>query len=144
MKSSGDNRRKSLAQLFPSILAFVCPHEGCGQALSSSANLRRHVDSVHLCKKKFVCSACNKRFTAKQNLKHHLYILHRIHYEEVASKEREMTVLRLTELLDRAPGVLDSPRRQEACPATVHYMLPPLGQSQASGPLPWVAESTLD
>ena len=144
MKTSGDNRRKSLAQLFPSILAFVCRYEGCGQALSSSANLRRHVESVHLCKKKFICSACNKRFTAKQNLKHHLYILHRIHYQEVAPEKEETGVLRLTDLLDRAPGVLDSPRRQEICPAPVHYMLPQLGQQQAAGPLPWVAESTLD
>lgn len=142
MKMYGDNRRKSLAQLFPNLLAFVCPYKDCGQALSSSANLRRHVDSIHLCKKKFTCSACNKRFTAKQNLKHHLYILHGLRYEETVCEKEEP--LKLTEMLSRTPGILDSPRRQDTCPSSVHYVLPRLGIQQVSGPLPWVAESTLN
>ena len=135
MKSYGD-RRKSLAQLFPTLLACICPYKGCGQALSSSANLRRHVNSLHLLKKKFVCRMCSKRFTSKQNLKHHVYILHRVRYEE-----GEDVVLRLTEMMRNDSGVLDSPR---PCPANVHYLLPQLGPQQAAGPLPWVAESTLD
>lgn len=127
MKSQGDHP-KGLAQLFPRILAFLCPYKDCSRALSTSASLRRHIDSVHLGKKKFLCSVCTKRFTAKQNLKHHLYVLHCIHYREEG--------LRLTDMLQRAPTV--SPR--EICPAHVHYVLPQIGRQQAAGPLPWVAE----
>lgn len=136
MNTYGSARPKSLAQIFPTLLAFTCPYKSCGKALSSSANLRRHIDSIHLLKKKFECCMCGKRFTAKQNLKHHLYILHHVLHSEVEEKAA-MQIPALTDMLAASPPV---PVSVSTLPYTisVKYVLPDLGGAQElCGPLPW-------
>ena len=137
MNTYGTSRPRSLAQVFPSLLAFICPYKNCGKALSSSANLRRHIDSIHLLKKKFECCVCGKRFTAKQNLKHHLYILHHVLHSEV-DKKASMQIPSLTDMLAASDPVAYTPC---SFPYTipVKYVLPDLtGSQEPCGSLPWV------
>jgi hypothetical protein len=137
MNTYGSSRPRSLAQVFPSLLAFVCSYKNCGKALSSSANLRRHVDSIHLLKKKFECCVCGKRFTAKQNLKHHLYIIHHVLHSEVEQKA-SMQIPLLTDMLAASVVKCDT-----ACPfpytIPVKYVLSDLtGAQELCGTLPWI------
>lgn len=37
----------------------------------TAQNMSRHVNSVHLKKKRFKCANCSKRYTTKKNMKSH-------------------------------------------------------------------------
>ena len=57
-----------------SINLFCCMYPNCDSEYSTKFNLKRHVESVHLHVKKYVCSICKLSFCSKQSLKEHLRI----------------------------------------------------------------------
>lgn len=53
---------------------FVCTYEGCLREYSNAFNLKRHIESYHLCLKKFICEICQKGLSSKQNMREHYFI----------------------------------------------------------------------
>ena len=53
---------------------YPCPYAACGKIYSSTVNLKRHVDCIHLKVKDFTCPVCSKSLSSKQNYREHLYI----------------------------------------------------------------------
>ena len=53
---------------------FTCTYEGCLREYSNAFNLKRHIESYHLCLKKFICEICHKGLSSKQNMREHYFI----------------------------------------------------------------------
>lgn len=51
---------------------FICPT--CGKSLSSSYNLKMHIESNCGTEKKYICEICQKNFLSIHSLKTHLSI----------------------------------------------------------------------
>lgn len=54
--------------------AYVCNVNQCLKTFSTRFNLKRHIDSIHLGCNRYVCVACNKTLTSKQNYLQHMHI----------------------------------------------------------------------
>lgn len=52
---------------------FCCEFKGCEKVYSTKYNLKRHIESVHQCIKRFQCDLCNKLLSSKQNLQEHYF-----------------------------------------------------------------------
>ena len=57
---------------------FKCPHPECvgNKYFRDSETLKRHIVTKHTLEKPFRCERCDKRFTRKDNLKHHREHIH--------------------------------------------------------------------
>lgn len=53
-----------------------CEYVGCGKIFSSTANLRRHVETCHRGMKPFECEICFKNFSFRKNKKEHIRLNH--------------------------------------------------------------------
>ena len=52
---------------------FICRHNRCNKAYTTSFSLRRHM-TTHQSDRKFSCPTCGKQFALAQYLKEHMYI----------------------------------------------------------------------
>ena len=53
---------------------LTCKYLGCSRVYSNDFNLKRHIESYHLCLKKFICEICHKGLSSKQNMREHHFI----------------------------------------------------------------------
>lgn len=53
------------------VTLYCCMIPGCDKAYNTKFNLKRHLDSIHLKKKRHQCSICYRWFASKQNLSEH-------------------------------------------------------------------------
>lgn len=53
---------------------LTCTYVGCSRVYSNEFNLKRHIESYHLCLKKFICEICHKGLSSKQNMREHYFI----------------------------------------------------------------------
>jgi len=52
---------------------FNCEYKGCEKSYSTKYNLKRHIECVHDCIKRFQCEICSKFLSSKQNLQEHIF-----------------------------------------------------------------------
>lgn len=55
------------------VVIFCCMYMGCDKTYSTKFNLKRHVETIHLNKKRHYCEECKRWFASKQNLVEHMY-----------------------------------------------------------------------
>lgn len=53
---------------------FSCYYTNCNKKYKSKYNLTRHINSMHLGIKSFICSLCQKSFVSKQTLLEHEFL----------------------------------------------------------------------
>lgn len=53
---------------------FSCYYSNCNKKYKSKYNLTRHINSMHLGIKSFICSLCQKSFVSKQTLLEHEFL----------------------------------------------------------------------
>jgi uncharacterized Zn-finger protein len=53
---------------------FSCYYTNCNKKYKSKYNLTRHINSMHLGIKNFICSLCQKSFVSKQTLLEHEFL----------------------------------------------------------------------
>ena len=53
------------------VTLYCCMIPGCDKAYSTKFNLKRHVETIHLRKKRHQCTICYRWFASKQNLSEH-------------------------------------------------------------------------
>ena len=53
------------------VLLYCCMIPGCDKAYSTKFNIKRHIETIHLKKKRHQCTICYRWFASKQNLSEH-------------------------------------------------------------------------
>ena len=68
---------------------YKCYYDRCNKSYRTKYNLRRHINSNHLCIKEFSCPICSKTFASKQNLQGH----ENLHKQQVSMPEFEIPLM---------------------------------------------------
>lgn len=55
---------------------FSCPND-CGRSYKNKSSIGRHLKFECGVQPQFICYICHKRFTDKQSMKRHVYLVHR-------------------------------------------------------------------
>lgn len=56
------------------VMLYCCMAAGCDKVYNTKFNLKRHVNSHHLKKKRHICETCQREFSSNQNLAEHKYL----------------------------------------------------------------------
>jgi len=87
---------------------YACPYTDCLRQLSTSYNLKKHIEAHHLHLKPFKCGRCLQTFAYKHSLKHH-YLSHLpVDWTQIESSvvSTVITIPKLTDLM-RLPGKVE-------------------------------------